>query len=73
VTEILKVATKGASKTRIMYDANLRFKGVNQYINFLMENELLLKTREDFKLFYFAFEKGLAFISGCILLMQLPQ
>jgi len=73
VTEILKVAKHGASKTRIMYNANLSFKGVNQYINFLMENKLLLKTREECKSVYFASEKGLTFISGYLQLMQLLQ
>jgi predicted transcriptional regulator len=73
VNEILKVAKRGASKTRIMYNANLSFKGVNQYLSFMMENELLFKTHKDYKSVYYASEKGLTFISGYNQLMQLLQ
>ena len=73
VNAILKVAKKGASKTRIMYNANLSFKGVTQYLSFMVENELLLKTREDYKPVYYASEKGLAFLSSYTQLVQLLQ
>ena len=73
VNEILKVAKRGASKTRIMYNANLSFKGVNQYLSFMMENALLLKAHEDCKSVYYASKKGLTFISGYNQLMQLLQ
>jgi predicted transcriptional regulator len=73
VNEILKVARQGASKTRIMYNVNLSFKGVNQYLNFMMENELLLKTHEDYKSVYYASEKGLTFLSSYAGLVQLLQ
>jgi predicted transcriptional regulator len=73
VNEILKVAKRGASKTRIMYNANLSFKGVNQYLNFMMENELLLKTHDDCKPVYYASEKGLTFINSYNQLVQLLQ
>lgn len=70
---ILKVAKQGASKTRIMYNANLSFKGVTQYLSFMMENELLLKTREDSKPVYYTSEKGLTFLSSYTQLLQLLQ
>lgn len=73
VNEILKVANQGASKTHIMYNANLSFKIVNHYLNFIMENELLLKIHEDYKPVYYASEKGLTFISGYTQLVQLLQ
>jgi predicted transcriptional regulator len=73
VTEILEVTKHGASKTRIMYNANLSFKGVNQYLTFMMENKLLHKTLEDYKLVYYASEKGLTFLSGYIQLIQMLQ
>jgi predicted transcriptional regulator len=73
LNEILRVAKRGASKTRIMYNVNLSFKGVNQYLSFMMENELLRKTREDYKPVYYASEKGLTFIIGYNQLMQLLQ
>ena len=56
-----------------MYNANLSFKGVNQYLSFMMENELLLKAHEDCKSVYYASKKGLTFISGYNQLMQLLQ
>ena len=71
VNEILKVAKQGASKTRIMYNANLSFKGVNQYLNFMMENKLLLKTSEDYKPIHYASKKGLTFLSSYTQLVQL--
>jgi predicted transcriptional regulator len=55
-----------------MYNANLSFKGVTQYLSFMMENELLLKTRED-KPVYYASEKGLTFLSSYTQLLQLLQ
>jgi predicted transcriptional regulator len=73
VNEILKVAKQGASKTRIMYNVNLSFKGVNQYLHFMMENELLLKTHEDYKTVYCTSEKGLTFLSSYTQLVQLLQ
>jgi predicted transcriptional regulator len=73
VTEILEVAKHGASKTCIMYNANLNFKGVNQYLTFMMKNKLLLKTLEECKPVYYASEKGLTFLSGYTQLVQLLQ
>ncbi len=73
VNEILKVAKQGASKTRIMYNANLSFKGVTQYLSLMMENELLLKTLEGYKPVYHASEKGLTFLSSYAGLVQLLQ
>jgi predicted transcriptional regulator len=73
MNEILKVAKQGTSKTRIMYNVNLSFKGVNQYLRFMMENELLLKTHDDYKSVYYASEKGLTFIGSYTQLVQLLQ
>jgi predicted transcriptional regulator len=56
-----------------MYNANLSFKGVNQYLTFMMENKLLLKTLEDYKPVYYASEKGLTFLSGYTHLVQMLQ
>ena len=73
VSEILKVAKQGESKTRIMYNVNLSFKGVNQYLNLMMENKLLLKTHEDYTPVYCTSEKGSTFLSGYTQLVQLLQ
>ena len=73
VNEILKVAKKGASKTRIMYNANLNFKGVTQYLSLLLENELLRKTLEGYKPVYHVSEKGSTFLSSYTQLLRLLQ
>jgi predicted transcriptional regulator len=73
INEILKVASQGATKTRMMYNAKLGFKGINQYLNLIMENKLLLKTHEDYNPVYYASEKGLTFISSYTQLLQLFQ
>jgi len=56
-----------------LYNANLSFKGINQYLNSMMENKLLLKTNEDYNPVYYASEKGLTFISSYTQLLQLLQ
>jgi predicted transcriptional regulator len=73
INEILKVAKQGAPKTRIMYNVNLSFKGVNQYLNFMIQNKLLLKTHEDCKTIYCSSEKGITFLSSYSQLLQLLQ
>jgi predicted transcriptional regulator len=73
ITEILTVAKRGASKTRIMYNANLSFKGVNQYLSFMMKSKLLLKTCEDRTILYCVSEKGLTFLGSYTQLLQLLQ
>jgi len=41
ISEILKVCLNGASKTRIVYQANLNFKTVDPYLRMLIQNNLL--------------------------------
>jgi len=41
ITQILGICSKGATKTRIVYQANLNFKTVNPYIDLLIEKGLL--------------------------------
>jgi predicted transcriptional regulator len=41
VSEILNICINGASKTRIVYQANLNFRTVNPYIDILIESKLL--------------------------------
>ncbi len=65
ISQILDVCNTGASKTRIVYQANLNFKTVTPYIELLTKNGLIesesgptvlykttdkgLKLRENFK------------------------
>jgi predicted transcriptional regulator len=73
VNEILDVTKQGASKTRIMYRANLSFTGVNHYLTFMIRNKLLFKRLENCKTVYYPSEKGLTFLSSYIQLVQLLQ
>jgi len=41
IAEILKIARKGATKTQIMYDANLSFLQLKKFINFLQAKRLI--------------------------------
>jgi len=41
ISQILDICINGASKTRIVYQANLNFRTVNPYIELLTKNGLL--------------------------------
>lgn len=41
ISEILDICKDGASKTRIVYQANLNFRTVNPYIDLLIKNGLI--------------------------------
>jgi|YelNatPaOPRAMG01_1025707.scaffolds.fasta_scaffold03185_3 predicted transcriptional regulator len=60
LVEILSVAQKGASKTQIMYRANMSFTGVNEYLSLLTRAQLLIETRVGKRVLYKPTEKGLA-------------
>lgn len=42
ISQILDICRGGASKTRIVYQANLNFRTVNPYIALLVKNNLIL-------------------------------
>ena len=44
--EALKICAKGASKTRIVYQANLNFKIINFYLDLLTKNGLIKVKNE---------------------------
>lgn len=41
ITQILGICSKGATKTKIVYQANLNFKTVNPYIELLTKNGMI--------------------------------
>jgi predicted transcriptional regulator len=41
ITQILGICSEGATKTRIVYQANLNFKTVNPYIDLLTKNGMI--------------------------------
>jgi predicted transcriptional regulator len=47
VAEILKIARKGARKTRIVYGANLNFKMLGEYLERLEKAGLIAQSQEN--------------------------
>ena len=41
IAQILEVCQESASKTRIVYQANLNFRTINPYLDILMKNNLI--------------------------------
>ena len=62
MTEILKVAKEGILKTQIMYKANLSFTQLNDYLKFMLNNNLINQTNIEGKEVYVVTEKGLDFL-----------
>jgi predicted transcriptional regulator len=60
ISEILKIADNGSSKTRIMYGAYLSYVQLKDYLKVMLENELL--TYDEHKLQYKTTEKGRMFL-----------
>lgn len=46
-SEILEICLNGASKTRIVYQANLNFRTINPYLDILIKNNLLVASQEN--------------------------
>lgn len=63
IIDILKVSLDGANKTKIVYGANLNFKLAQEYIDFMIEANLL--KQEDYKnsKVYNATEKGVELLT----------
>ena len=47
IAEILRIARRGAKRTRIVYGANLNFKMLREYLDKLQEAGLITISRED--------------------------
>ncbi len=47
ISQVLDICVNGASKTKIVYQANLNFRTVIPYIDLLTKNELLETTRNS--------------------------
>ena len=60
--DILTEALEGASKTRIMYRANLNASRFGQYLSELVQSGLLKKSQKDGRSLYVATEDGKAFL-----------
>ena len=60
ISEILKIADNGSSKTKIMYCAYLSYVQLKDYLKVMLENELL--AYDEHKLQYRTTEKGRMFL-----------
>lgn len=60
---ILEIASRGATKTKIMYDAYLSYTQLTEYLSFLTENKLI-KRQEGSELYRLT-EKGHRFYQKC--------
>ncbi len=58
ISQILDICVDGASKTRIVYQANLNFRTVNPYIELLTKNGLL-ETSVESTIIYKTTQKGM--------------
>ncbi len=58
ISQILEICDGGASKTRIVYQANLNFKTVNPYIELLTRNGLI-ESKSGRIVLYKTTDKGL--------------
>ena len=62
MTEILEITKEGILKTQIMYKANLSFTQLNDYLKFMLNNNLINQTNIEGKEVYIVTEKGLNFL-----------
>ncbi|OPY55233.1 MAG: hypothetical protein A4E49_00534 [Methanosaeta sp. PtaU1.Bin112] len=46
-SKILEICLNGASKTKIVYQANLNFRTVNPYLDILIKNNLLEASKDN--------------------------
>ncbi|MHB8118130.1 MAG: winged helix-turn-helix domain-containing protein [Methanothrix sp.] len=51
ISQILEICMNGASKTKIVYQANLNFKTVNPYLDLLIKNDLIQVNEKQVMLY----------------------
>jgi predicted transcriptional regulator len=71
IHNILLMAKKRTSKTRILYGANLSFKQLSTYLDLLIDKELLASKECDKKICYKTTEKGYEFLVAYMNLQEL--
>ena len=62
VADILGITIGGSLKTRIMYQANLSFAQINEYLPFLLEAKLVVAIVQNGKTGYKTTSKGKGFL-----------
>ncbi len=63
ISQILEICIGGASKTRIVYQANLNFRTVNQHID-ILTNSGMLNVKQGSNIIYETTEKGTKFLKS---------
>ena len=63
ISQILEICMDGASKTKIVYQANLNFKTVNPYLDLLIKNEMI-QVNEGRAILYETTPKGIRLLES---------
>jgi len=63
ISQILEICMNGASKTKIVYQANLNFKTVNPYLDLLIKNEMI-QVNEGRAILYETTPKGIRLLES---------
>jgi predicted transcriptional regulator len=63
ISQILDICLPGASKTKIVYQANLNFRTVNPYLDFLIKNDLI-RVNEGRAILYETTPKGVRLLES---------
>ena len=71
MADIIEIAREGALKTQIMYKANLSFTQLNNYISFLLSNNLIAPAIYDGREGYMVTAQGLDFLQKHSELIQM--
>jgi predicted transcriptional regulator len=58
ISQILEICKNGASKTKIVYQANLNFNTINPYLDLLIKNDLI-RVNEGRAILYETTPKGI--------------
>jgi predicted transcriptional regulator len=52
IAEMLEIAKENVLKTQIIYKANLSFTQLNDYLKFILDNDLISRTKTEGKEIY---------------------
>ena len=64
ISHILDICANGASKTRIVYQANLNFRTVLPYIELLTSNGMIDANKENMQVRYKTTDRGLELLDN---------
>lgn len=73
IAEILNLAKHEIPKTQIMYDANLSFTSVNEYLPFLLETKLISATTQNGKTVYKVTSDGMKYLRNYAMIKDLAK